>query len=1257
MAVNPGFEEDFVNAHGEPHVLSFKGDWFYNQKDNIPDFWGFKGDWKWETTEPHSGQRGLTLGANAIASRRFPMAVSQSGGGPWGGAKNVNMKCQVPERFPRTIRASVWCRGGGKIVVKTNGGQAEAACSEGTQGWQRIEAILAADQQKPGIQTFLDLSLQGPGTFDDVSLTEDLSDTPNLAANASFEELDGNGYPEGWSPQRKYSWLGPTYYVWTDWNHYQSANRGGVVSDSLVARSGERSLRFDVCPGDEKYVESEPIALNQDKPMVIEVGVMVRTDRIRLIDIRAVDEQGDDLPSYRPMSPEYGGGGSQIYGCGTFGWRYVRKFIGPRSDRPIKSLRVRLCARGFNAHTLDDGGTRPFCIQVGTVWWDDLRVVERESTAAELAARGVKAPKQPALAEPEFRVKEIGLGDRLYGANEVRLTIRNTSRKTLKLELEGKAVAYAQPTPETGTAKAKVKAGESADLAVPYTIEGLVGDFDRQGSLSLVLRKGKKELASVSYAFNTWPVILDFDLSKHYSHPAENPLEVAINFGVAKATLQQVAKLEIAAKSVSDGKALVKKAITDLAAAFAETQKTLPDKPSYSHGYPTPFWWVDKANLLSLSLDISALKVWPQDEPTRDTLLEVTAFDKRGEVLFQDRSQAFGRVQKYDRNRLPEIKSVKVREDGAVLINGEPKFLTGATHQQQRFRHTNDKIADLGFVGHRLVGGLTFQQIDEMWTQHRLYALQAKPVEKMGTTAVVTAFNDAQRQAFKAWVAKGAGRNVVSYNTGGWESMVDVSKPDMVKSHVALNDELRKLTGRLIAWSPSGAYNAWWLPKVPFYDIVHGETEMWGAMDYNVVWTPYQRHTFGRPCAWLYLPQLYENHPIERLRFETYENILRGSAGYSMIQGIGDPTFLRGLNGELRYLESRWYSEEKPPKTTASPAISIGARRKSKRAYIIATNSGPVQVGLWKWEDVANTRKKSHSGDSINRMWKPAGGWTLHGWRVDTARLIGPKDKIVQYVRIDPDAPPKCVVLGVRGNGKFIHNIALGAFSFKEFQDDAANLQWFTELNHSTWHSVWLHLSPEKYAKAVRLNGQKWADRYKSISDQHKKHVDEHTYRAEHFKNLGALPKAGEWHRIEVAAADIGLVGKWLDGVCFATKGGKALWDTTMIVSDGQEVMLCDDSVGIDRALLDEVRFEVEGLKPGARIRVLFEAREIAASDGYFVDNFQGTDTYGLEWQGVTGDNFGYIKDEARDLVNVMPSGYGYNYGPTAVHIYEIPIE
>src|SRR4051812_23756587 len=42
MARNPGFEEDFVNVRGESHVLSFKGDWYYNQKDLIPDYWDLK---------------------------------------------------------------------------------------------------------------------------------------------------------------------------------------------------------------------------------------------------------------------------------------------------------------------------------------------------------------------------------------------------------------------------------------------------------------------------------------------------------------------------------------------------------------------------------------------------------------------------------------------------------------------------------------------------------------------------------------------------------------------------------------------------------------------------------------------------------------------------------------------------------------------------------------------------------------------------------------------------------------------------------------------------------------------------------------------------------------------------------------------------------------------------------------------------------------------------------------------------------------
>jgi hypothetical protein len=69
----------------------------------------------------------------------------------------------------------------------------------------------------------------------------------------------------------------------------------------------------------------------------------------------------------------------------------------------------------------------------------------------------------------------------------------------------------------------------------------------------------------------------------------------------------------------------------------------------------------------------------------------------------------------------------------------------------------------------------------------------------------------------------------------------------------------------------------------------------------------------------------------------------------------------------------------------------------------------------------------------------------------------------------------------------------------------------------------------------------------------------------------------------------------------------------------------------------------------------LFEDREIIADDGSFTDNFEGVETYGYEAGAIIGDLFGFVKDPDRELARMMPSGYGYSYGPTAVHIYEIP--
>jgi hypothetical protein len=84
------------------------------------------------------------------------------------------------------------------------------------------------------------------------------------------------------------------------------------------------------------------------------------------------------------------------------------------------------------------------------------------------------------------------------------------------------------------------------------------------------------------------------------------------------------------------------------------------------------------------------------------------------------------------------------------------------------------------------------------------------------------------------------------------------------------------------------------------------------------------------------------------------------------------------------------------------------------------------------------------------------------------------------------------------------------------------------------------------------------------------------------------------------------------------------------------------------------VRISVPGMKAGGKVRVLYEDRTITTEDGGFTDDFRGVDTYGFEAGGVVGDMFGYVKDDNRELPRMIPGGYGYTYGPTAVHIYEI---
>ena len=144
----------------------------------------------------------------------------------------------------------------------------------------------------------------GEVVLEQAELLETRDPGPNLAANASFEEVDADGYPTGWSRPVKYRYFPPKYYyIFNTWHNSQQANRGPVEADTLIVHGGRRSLKMIVASGDEKCVVSEPITLNQKQPRLIEVQVWVRHDKLAMLQINAEDDKGQHLDGFR-LHPE-----------------------------------------------------------------------------------------------------------------------------------------------------------------------------------------------------------------------------------------------------------------------------------------------------------------------------------------------------------------------------------------------------------------------------------------------------------------------------------------------------------------------------------------------------------------------------------------------------------------------------------------------------------------------------------------------------------------------------------------------------------------------------------------------------------------------------------------------------------------------------------------------------------------------------------------------------------------------------------------
>jgi hypothetical protein len=428
-----------------------------------------------------------------------------------------------------------------------------------------------------------------------------------------------------------------------------------------------------------------------------------------------------------------------------------------------------------------------------------------------------------------------------------------------------------------------------------------------------------------------------------------------------------------------------------------------------------------------------------------------------------------------------------------------------------------------------------------------------------------------------------------------------------------------------------GYWNRLEFEKVPFFDIFDPETEPLYPANIHTDFTPVANASGSSDKKVLWLrPQMYESVPYERWRFHTYVELMRGCRGWQIAHGPGDASLFRGLHGEMEFWKPIVANGAPGPKVRVvtqeigkdfeQPTAEHWTRRHQGKTYVIAATTHPIPLGSWQKSSenigpppscIRQTEGTNELRDESNAYGigaAPESGLPTHGLQYfPDAKAWPAGTKLRQRIQLDARAMPKGIAILVKADGRWTHVATWGQLDLAPLRNDAKAAYWFL----NTYY---------RHAKGFLGWG----------NDLVAKSLD---YIPAMAKNMGGMPKPGDWELLEVSLDDIGAAGKLVDGVAFMHDGGRVLWARTVLAAPGAPARIVwEHSVG--HPTLGggaHTRVYVEGLKKGTRVRVLFEDRDIAAQDGYFTDDFTGRDLY-QRYGGHTG----------------------YGNAPVALHVYEV---
>jgi hypothetical protein len=832
-------------------------------------------------------------------------------------------------------------------------------------------------------------------------------------------------------------------------------------------------------------------------------------------------------------------------GQGTYDWTYLRKLICPKT--PLKQIRPMLAVRGFDGRIIEKN-------HVGTVWFDDLEVIQRgggEPTPTP-------APEPPAAV---FRVLDLDLGDRLWGRNIARITLQAPEMPSLIVSL---TVTSPKGHRQDVSAEAKFPKIGVSTVELPFQVTELCSNWREQYLVQLSIGPGEWSL-KLRTAFGTPSSLLATRASHQCLFPNEKLL-VAANVQVSKASLADVSRLLLRITDL-EGRAVAETAVEQ---PTAKLPVIVPEADGLPH--------LNFANLITMVPDLSACKIRPWNEATRDYTVSLVLMGRDGATLAEAKGVQFGRITPFPPSPLkmkeigkaghgtrwePQGK-LSVNDEHFLLVDGEPFCPVYFGEYGDTFRPeegvnvSRDQIQSLGL---------------------NPLSLAAEEKTKYGMTG--------------------------NFGTGEWDlnGMLDL-KPEAI---LAATDKLRADNpGKLVVGgydliSHPGSRRADVAARIfPAYDIIGMEASFASYVpNLRVDYFPAMK---GRKCAILLGFEHYYFVPFEELRYRAYLSVMRGAAGLGLIPSrmmMPRPetnNYLRGMNAECRALAPVFAAP--PPKTlTTADAAGLFTWEKefNGKRYLFAVRGEPFLTrGLFQWRN-----RKSREG--VRPHTEPRSAGLSQHWAENAKPFAVAKgDTIVQELFIE-GAAPKMIALQFRTRTNTDHTWEHRAYWGKaDLERYRAEADYPADQKPPKPWPAWMVV--ENPPQSINAASERGAYYFEVLGGAACKATDG----TPSLKRMGDVPETGKWVTVTISAAEIGLESQRTDGIGFAVDGGEVYWGQTALVSaTGEKRPLVQGS--LDPVSVDSGPWNVRFTVPVAgqiAVRVLFENAQPTVEGNSFQDQF-----------------------------------------------------